>query len=363
MAITVISILLMLAGVAVFFGLGVRWRTDSERSYNYDPRGRGRSNEPEPEEQKDTSMFNTKKVFIGAALFFVGLLLILSTSSVPPGHRGVRIAWGGAVGDVVGEGLVIRVPLVESVRTVDVRVQAHEFKNIDAASKEMQSVKMTGNVNWHFDPVYVNWIVQNIGASTDFVDKILDKALQDFLKEVTPTYSISEILTKRPDIRQRAVNFLSDNLGRYHIIINDIYIADMQFSPEYTAAIERQQTAERQILTEKNILEQKRIVADQAKVEAEGKANATIAAAEGEKQSTILRSQGQKEQSIITSAGQATAITTVADAQAKANETVNKTLSDKIIQYTLAQKLGDDIKVIILPSGQQFILGPEVLGK
>lgn len=306
------------------------------------------------------------KFQVGASvfLFILGLFLLISTATIPAGHRGVPIWLGGKVEErVIGEGLTIITPFFESVVNVDVRVQAHEFKSIDAASKEMQTVKLTGNVNWHFDPAYVNWIYQNIGASTEFVDKILDKSLQDFLKEVTPTYPISSILDKRSEIRSNAVRVLSENLGRYHIIINDIYIADIQFSVEYLAAIEKQQVAQRQILTEQNILEQIKIKAEQANAQAIGEANANATKAEGQKRAAILTAEGSAQSAIIQAEGNAKAITTVADAQAKANEVVNKTLTEQIIQYALVQKIGDDIKVVILPSGQQFILGPEVLGK
>lgn len=294
-----------------------------------------------------------KYIPIGIGILCLGILILLTATTVPAGHRGVVLMWGGQVENkIFGEGLSFRVPIAESVVRVDIRVQAHLFESIDAASREMQTVKLTGNVNWHYDPAYVNWIYQNIGASTDFVDKILDKSLQDFLKEVTPQYSINEILNKRPDIRQKAVAYLSDNLGRYHIIINDIYIADIQFSVEYLAAIEKQQVAQRQIATETNILEQKKMIAQQVQIAATGEANASIARAEGYKQSAILNAEGDAQ-----------AIVTRATAQTEANKMLALSLQNQpdLLKWTLYNKLGDKINVIILPSGQEFILSPDVL--
>ena len=70
---------------------------------------------------------------------FVGGTFVI----VPAGHRGV-VLWRGSVEKrVMGEGLNFKVPMAERVIRVDVRVQPHPFKEIDAASKEYQMVKLT----------------------------------------------------------------------------------------------------------------------------------------------------------------------------------------------------------------------------
>jgi len=57
---------------------------------------------------------------------------------------------------IMGEGLNFKVPIAEKVIKVDVKVHLHPFKEIDASSKEYQMVKMTGMMNFHIDPAYVN---------------------------------------------------------------------------------------------------------------------------------------------------------------------------------------------------------------
>jgi regulator of protease activity HflC (stomatin/prohibitin superfamily) len=103
------------------------------------------------------------------------------------------------------------VPIAENVIKVDVKVQPHPFKEIDASSKEYQIVKMTGMMNFHIDPSFVNDLYQKVGL--DFADKVIDPAFNDFVKEVVPTYPIGEILPKREEIRQRAMKKLGDNLS------------------------------------------------------------------------------------------------------------------------------------------------------
>src|SRR5512139_3658796 len=125
-------------------------------------------------------------------LLFIVLVAWGSFVIVPAGHRGIVLWWGSVEKRIMGEGLNLKVPFAERVIKVDVKVQPHPFKEIDAASKEYQMVRLTGMMNFHIDPSYVNDLYQKVGL--DFANKVIDPAFNDFVKEVVPTYLITEIL-------------------------------------------------------------------------------------------------------------------------------------------------------------------------
>jgi regulator of protease activity HflC (stomatin/prohibitin superfamily) len=234
------------------------------------------------------------------------ILFIVSWGSfaiVPAGHRGVVLLWGSVEKRIMGEGLNFKVPIAEKVIKVDVKVQPHPFKEIDASSKEYQMVKMTGMMNFHIDPAYVNDLYQKVGL--DFADKVIDPAFNDFVKEVVPTYPIGEILPKREEIRKRAMTKLGDNLTRYHIIVDDIYFANIRFSPEYEGAIEAKQVAQQQVETQKQVLAQREIEA---------------------------------QQKVATAKGEAESILVVAQGQAKANDALSRSISSILVQYKSIEK-------------------------
>ena len=156
----------------------------------------------------------------------------------------------------------------------------------------------------------------------DFADKVIDPAFEDFIKEVMPSYPIVEILPKRDEIRRRAVGKLAENLGRYHIIIDDIYIANIAFSTQYSQAIEDKQTQQQRVETERQILAQREIQAQQL-----------VAQAKGEADSAVVR----------------------AVAQAEANRQLAASLSPQIIQWEYVKKLTDKVQVMLVPSGQGFL--------
>jgi regulator of protease activity HflC (stomatin/prohibitin superfamily) len=221
---------------------------------------------------------------VGIIIVLIILFIIFWSTFVivPAGSRGVVLWWGSVEKRIMGEGLNFKVPVAETVIKVDVRVQPHPFKEIDASSKEYQIVKMTGMMNFHIDPSFVNELYQKVGL--DFAQKVIDPAFNDFVKEVVPTYPIGEILPKREEIRHTAMGKLGNNLSRYHIIVDDIYFADIRFSPEYEKAIEAKQVAQQQVETQKQVLAQREIEAQQR-----------VATAKGESQSILLVAQGQAQ--------------------------------------------------------------------
>ena len=236
-------------------------------------------------------------------LFLIIIVLWGTFVIVPAGHRGVCLWWGSVEKRIMGEGLNFIVPIAKRVIKVDVKVQPHPFKEIDASSKEYQIVKMTGMMNFHIDPAFVNDLYQKVGL--DFADKVIDPAFNDFVKEVVPPYPIGEILPKREEIRQRAMKKLGDNLSRYHIIVDDIYFANIRFSPGYEGAVEAKQVAQQQVETQKQVLAQREIEA---------------------------------QQKVATAKGEAEAIQVVAQGQAKANDALSRSITPILVQYKGIEK-------------------------
>jgi regulator of protease activity HflC (stomatin/prohibitin superfamily) len=216
--------------------------------------------------------------FVAAVLVIVGLFT--SSSTVQAGHVGVVTTFGSVEPAVLQPGFHLVVPFAQRIVQIDTRVLPHTFRQIDAASAELQSVKLTGTMNYHLDPNRAYELYQNVGL--EFANNIIDPAFADFIKEVVPQYRVTDILLKRDEIRGLAKTKLGDNLSRYGIVVDDIYISDIAFGTDYQAAIEKKQTAQQAVETERQVLEQRRVQAEQNVAEAEGKARASVAAARGE---------------------------------------------------------------------------------
>lgn len=66
-------------------------------------------------------------------------------------------------------------------------------------------------------------------------------------------------------------------------------------------------------------------------------------------------------QAVAQANGHADALLALATKQAQANDLLSKSITPALVQYQLVQKLGPDIKVIMLPTGSNFILPSEAV--
>jgi prohibitin 2 len=267
--------------------------------------------------------------FVGALILIVGVSAPFV--EVPAGNVGVVTNFGSVQSGTLEPGLHIVIPIVQNVAIIDTRVQPHQFQEIDAASAEYQTVKLTGVMNYHVDGQFASDLYQRVG--TDFASKVIDPAFNDFIKTVVPAYKVDQILGARDEIRSKAKDALAANLAQYHIIVDDIYIANISFSDAFQQAIEAKQVAQQQVQTETQILAQKKIQADQAVAQAQGQADSNVKLAEGQAAATIA----------------------LANGQATANKALAASLSDQILQYQYIQKLTDKITVMLVPSGNASI--------
>jgi regulator of protease activity HflC (stomatin/prohibitin superfamily) len=241
---------------------------------------------PAPKSGIRASLGGFGKLVILVLIALLFLTVFVSGATVQAGHVGVLLTFGRVSSGVLEPGFHLIVPMAQRIVQVDTRVLPHAFKEIEAASREYQTVRLTGTMNYHLQSAQAADLYQTVGL--DFADKVIDPAFNDFIKEVVPRYPVTEILVRRDEIRSTARTMLGQNLERYGIVVDDIYISNISFSKDYQDAIERKQTAQQNVETEQQILAQKEIQAQQVVVEARGRAEARVMTADGESRSNEL---------------------------------------------------------------------------
>jgi regulator of protease activity HflC (stomatin/prohibitin superfamily) len=153
---------------------------------------------------------------------------------------------------------------------MDVKTQKEE-REASSASKDLQAVNTTVAINYRLDPTKVNKIYQSVG--NDYAVKIVDPAIQEYIKSATSKYTAEELITKREQVKEYLQTHLKENLAKNDILLEDVFITDFKFSDSFDKAIESKVTAEQRALESKNKLEQVKFEAEQqiatAKAEAE----------------------------------------------------------------------------------------------
>lgn len=202
------------------------------------------------------------------------VLLIVGSSSfavVGAGERGVVFSKFSGVKDLVlNEGFHFKLPFVEDVVRVDVRVQKSQT-DASAASKDLQNVSSTIALNYHIAPDTANKVYQDIGLF--FKERVIDPAVQESVKAVAAQFTAEELITRRPEVKDQIKEVLKERLLAFNIVVDEFNIVDFSFSRGFNEAIEAKQTAEQQALKARRDLERIKIEAEQkitqAKAEAE----------------------------------------------------------------------------------------------
>ncbi len=214
-----------------------------------------------------------KKIILGIGLLIVLWIAIKILNPfilVGPGERGVVLNFGAVQPNVLAEGLHLRVPVMQKIALVDVRIQKSQT-DAESVSKDLQDTKSVIAVNYHVAPDRVNKVYQNIG--TQFKERIVDPAVQEVVKAITARYTAVELITQREKVRNEIKDLLKQRLITYDIVVDDFSIVNFRFSQQFEAAIEAKQTAEQLAFKAQRDLERIKIEADQriasAKAEAE----------------------------------------------------------------------------------------------
>jgi regulator of protease activity HflC (stomatin/prohibitin superfamily) len=207
---------------------------------------------------------------IGFAVF-VAVVLLLPFGTVGAGERGVRLRWGAVTGDVLGEGLYLRVPIMDRVEVMDVKIQKEQVE-ATAASRDLQSVATVVAANFRLKPDQAARVYQEVGV--DYKERLVDPALQEAVKASTAKYTAEELITKREEVRESIKSHLKEKLESRGIDVDDFNIVNFEFSESFNVAIENKVTAEQSALAAKNKLEQIKFEADQRIAAARGTAEA-----------------------------------------------------------------------------------------
>ena len=222
-------------------------------------------------------MKNKKTITLSVIALVVVILLCSSMTTIKSGEVGIRVRLGKVVNTKTNEGINFKIPFIETIEKMNVKVQKVEV-NANSSSKDLQVLDEVVAVNYRIDSKKAKSLYKNVG--TGYREVILEPAIQESIKSVTSRYTAEELITNRSEVSKKCMEDLNKKMNKYGIIISDFNITNFSFSQEFDKAIEEKQVAEQKVLTAKQELERE-------KIEAEKK----IVAAEAEKKANELKQQ------------------------------------------------------------------------
>src|SRR3989337_3609389 len=197
-------------------------------------------------------------VIIGAILVF--FLFLHPWVQIGAGERGVVLNFGAVQKNVLGEGLHFRIPIMQKVISMDVKVQK-SLTDAAASSADLQEVSSNVALNYHIIPDKANLVYQTIAIY--FKERIIDPAVQEVVKAVTARYTAEELIAKRPAVSEAMRANLAERLITHNIAVDAFSIVGFSFSKIFMEAIESKQTAEQLALKARRDLDRIKIEAEQ----------------------------------------------------------------------------------------------------
>ena len=255
-----------------------------------------------------------------AGLVVVLILLPTTVTYVNPGYVGIVIhrAGGGVDKIPLGPGLHMRNPLTTGIEEYPVFMQTLVLTKattegsqlndeINVNSKEGQPISLDVSMSFELDPDKAPNLYTTFRRDIQMIQHgYVKQSIRQALQEVIGNEEIAAVIgPKKAEAVNQTTALLSQRLAQYGIIVKQFTINELRAPPAVIEAINQKNVMQQQALTSQNEL-----------------------------QKNTFQAQGDS----IKAAGHAKAILAEAEAQAKANELLSRSITMNLVQYEMAKR-------------------------
>ncbi|EKX50901.1 hypothetical protein GUITHDRAFT_134990 [Guillardia theta CCMP2712] len=173
--------------------------------------------------------------------------------NVEGGHRAVIYSRISGMSSVVkGEGTHFKVPWFQRPYIYNVRSTPRNIKSL-TGSKDLQMVDI--NLRLIYRPVVDKLPEMYRTLGMDYDERVLPSIANEVLKSVVAQYNAIELIVKREQVSAQVRNRLQERAKDFFMVLDDVSITHLAFSPQFTTAVEAKQVAQQDAERSKWIVE------------------------------------------------------------------------------------------------------------
>lgn len=278
------------------------------------------------------------------ALIVAIILAFSMIKTVPTGYTGILTTFGKVEPNTVSAGVHVIAPWQRIVK-LDNRTQKVSVET-DTFSKDIQQVKVSLAVNFCIDQTTAQELYKTVGVN--YYDSVVLPRILENVKAVVAEYSAENLVAKRGELSDEILTRLTDDAAAYGINIISISVEDIDFTDEFTDAVERKQVATQNKLAAETEQAQKTMeeqaAADRSVISAKAKAEQDVIAANAELEVTKI---------------QAEAALYAGEKEAEMNKRIAESLTPNLVKYYYIKQWEGVLPKTVLGEDNSFMISLE----
>ena len=289
--------------------------------------------------------FRWGHIIVSVVALIVAIILAFSMiKTVPTGYTGILTTFGKVEPNTVSAGVHVIAPWQKIVK-LDNRTQKVSVET-DTFSKDIQQVKVSLAVNFCIDQTTAQELYKTVGVN--YYESVVLPRILENVKAVVAEYSAENLVAKRGELSDEILTRLTDDAAAYGINIISISVEDIDFTDEFTDAVERKQVATQNKLAAETEQAQKTMeeqaAADRAVISAKAKAEQDVIAANAELEVTKI---------------QAEAALYAGEKEAEMNKRIAESLTPNLVKYYYIKQWEGVLPKTVLGEDNSFMISLE----
>jgi regulator of protease activity HflC (stomatin/prohibitin superfamily) len=207
----------------------------------------------------------------------VGLIALTvvggSFYTVDQGERGVILRNGAVVG-TAEPGLGFKLPIVDSIREINVQTQAQLYKDVMVYSRDQQNASLQVSVNYRLASDKVEQIYSEFGGQNGIVTRLLDRQVPEEVKNVFGKFNAVTAIQERARLGMEIQEAIQKAAGNNMLIVESVQVENIDFSDAYEKSIEQRMLAEVEVQKVQQNAEREKVQAEIAVIQAKAQADA-----------------------------------------------------------------------------------------